>query len=87
MYICVCVYIYIYIEHIELPAKLLDYLLRSNKSNINDIHILVSRDAYLDTVTSYAYVYVSIYAYVYIYIRICAYIHAYTYTHICIHSC
>ena len=22
-------------EHIELPAKLLDYLLRSNKSNIN----------------------------------------------------
>jgi len=23
------------IEHIELPAKLLDYFLRSNKSNIN----------------------------------------------------
>jgi len=24
-----------YLEHIELPAKLLDYFLRSNKSNIN----------------------------------------------------
>jgi len=24
-----------YVEHIELPAKLLDYFLRSNKSNIN----------------------------------------------------
>jgi len=23
-------------EHIELPAKLLDYFLRSNKSNINE---------------------------------------------------
>jgi len=26
-------------EHIELPAKLLDYFLRSNKSNINQINI------------------------------------------------
>ena len=26
------------IEHIKLPAKLLDYLLRSNKSNINQPH-------------------------------------------------
>jgi len=25
-------------KHIELPAKLLDYFLRSNKSNINQIH-------------------------------------------------
>ena len=43
IYICICIYIYIDIdryiekrfEHIELPAKLLDYLLRSHKSNIN----------------------------------------------------
>jgi len=30
-------------EHMELPAKLLDYFLRSNKSNINQscIHILL----------------------------------------------
>jgi len=27
-------------EHIELPAKLLDYFLRSNKSNINQTHTL-----------------------------------------------
>ena len=26
-----------YIEHIELPTKLIDYFLRSNKSNINQI--------------------------------------------------
>ena len=25
-------------EHIELPSKLLDYVLRSNKSNINQTH-------------------------------------------------
>ena len=28
-------------EHIELPAKLLDYFLRSNKSNINQYHYFV----------------------------------------------
>jgi len=27
------------IEHIELPAKLLDYFLRSNKSNINHVYV------------------------------------------------
>jgi len=29
-------------EHIELPAKLLDYFLRSSKSNINQIRLTVS---------------------------------------------
>jgi len=29
--------LWIFAEHIELPAKLLDYFLRSNKSNINQI--------------------------------------------------
>jgi len=28
-------------EHIELPAKLLDYFLRSNKSNINQLYIYI----------------------------------------------
>jgi len=35
MYMCVCV------EHIELPAKLLDYFLRSNQSNINQSTLFV----------------------------------------------
>ena len=34
-------------EHIELPAKLLDYFLRSNKSNINHTH----RDTHTHTHT------------------------------------
>jgi len=34
-------HIYIYIQHIELPAKLLDYFLRSDKSNINQSHVYV----------------------------------------------
>ena len=28
-------------EHIELPAKLLDYFLRSKKSNINHVHMYI----------------------------------------------
>ena len=31
------------VEHIKLPAKLLDYFLRSNKSNLNQIEVLLSR--------------------------------------------
>ena len=35
---CICIYMYI----LELPAKLLDYFLRSNKSNINPyIHMCI----------------------------------------------
>ena len=34
------------LEHIELPAKLLDYFLRSHKSNINQSGVLVCSDTY-----------------------------------------
>ena len=44
-----------YTKQIQLPAKLLDYFLCSNKSNINQ-HI-------------YIYIYIYIHAYIYIYIR------------------
>jgi len=55
----VCMYIYV-CEHIELPAKLPDYLLRSNTSNINQCkrkHVNV-------------YVCIHTYAYLYMYIPI-----------------
>ena len=50
-------------EHIELPAKLLDYFLRSNKININQ----------------YIYIYIYIYIYMYIYTYIYLYVHTYVY--------
>ena len=37
-----CLYFF---EHVELPAQLLDYLLRSGKSNISQIIVNVARDA------------------------------------------
>ena len=39
MNIYIYIYIYIYIKKIEFPAKLLDYFLRSKKSNINQIYL------------------------------------------------
>jgi len=66
-------------EHIELPAKLLEYFLRSNKSNLNQMYI------YIYTYT-YIYVY-SIYIHIYVYTYICIYIYmhihiSYIYTHV-----
>jgi len=40
-------------EHIELRAKILDYFLRSNKSNINQLYVCI-----------YIHVYIYIYMYV-----------------------
>ena len=37
-YIYTCIYTYIY-NHIEIPTKTLDYFLRSNKSNIIELHV------------------------------------------------
>jgi len=49
VYIYICIYIYIYkhlyricIEQTELPAKLLDYFLWSDKSNINQYVCILS---------------------------------------------
>ena len=57
----------IHIEHIELPAKLLDYFLRRNKSNINQC--------------VYVYICIYIYRYICMYIYINAYIHVYIHIH------
>jgi len=49
--------------HIELPAKLLDDFLRSNKSNINQSHPQ-------DYVHKYVHMYGCIYTYIYRYVHI-----------------
>jgi len=48
MYICICLCMHVYkFEHRELPAKLLDLFLRSNKSNINNIYVHVYMYMYM----------------------------------------
>jgi len=73
----------------ELPAKLLDYFLRSNKSNINQSPLswsVVSISGTIPGLVATAtvlqiYMYIYIYIYIYIHIHICIYI----YIHICIY--
>ena len=47
-------------EHIELPAKLQDYFLRSNKSNINQSVVVYSRAFGLDQLFASILVHVSL---------------------------
>ena len=51
----------IYFEHIELPAKLLDYFLRSNKNNINQFVFYVDTARDVVTVLLIFAKYVSLY--------------------------
>jgi len=55
---CIDIYVDIYIEQIELQAKLLNYFLGSNKSNINQKY-------------SFIYVYISLYLCIHVCVFVC----------------
>jgi len=60
------IYIYTLLEQIELQAKLLNYFLGSNKSNINQY---IDTDLYI-----HIYTYIYIYTFIYIHVNLNAYI-------------